>query len=49
MIYFDSDYMAGGHPAVMEALMRTNLEHTPGYGNDSYCAAAANSYWAFAV
>ena len=40
MIYFDSDYMAGGHPAVMEALMRTNLEHTSGYGNDPYCAAA---------
>ena len=40
MIYFDSDYMEGAHPKVMEALMKTNLEHTVGYGADKYCEAA---------
>ena len=34
MIRFDSDYMAGAHPEVLEALVRTNLELTAGYGND---------------
>lgn len=38
MIRFDSDYMAGAHPAVMDALLRTNLELTAGYGNDPYTA-----------
>ena len=36
MIRFDSDYMAGAHPEVLDALVRTNLELTPGYGNDAY-------------
>lgn len=36
MIYFDSDYMAGAHPEVMERLMKTNGEHTTGYGTDAY-------------
>lgn len=40
MICFDSDYMAGAHPAVMRALMETNLEHTVGYGSDDYSARA---------
>lgn len=40
MIYFDSDYMAGAHPQVMERLMATNLEHTPGYGCDHHTAHA---------
>jgi hypothetical protein len=31
MIYFDSDYMSGAHPKVMERLMDTNLEQTKGY------------------
>lgn len=38
MIHFDSDYMAGAHPEILEALVRTNLEHTAGYGNDPYTA-----------
>lgn len=37
---FDCDYMAGAHPKVMEALLRTNMELTPGYGNDIYTAEA---------
>lgn len=40
MIHFDSDYMAGAHPEILEALIRTNLEHTAGYGNDPYTAEA---------
>lgn len=37
---FDCDYMAGAHPKVMEALLRTNMELTAGYGNDAYTAEA---------
>ena len=40
MIHFDCDYMAGAHPALLDALVRTNLEHTAGYGNDPYTAEA---------
>ena len=40
MIYFNSDYTAGAHAEVLEALLRTNLEHTVGYGLDSYTAEA---------
>lgn len=40
MIYFDSDYMEGAHPKVMENLLKTNLEHTIGYGRDHYCEEA---------
>jgi threonine aldolase len=40
MIYFDSDYMEGAHPEVMHRLMKTNLEHTVGYGEDPYSAHA---------
>lgn len=42
MIYFDSDYMAGAHPEVMESLCETNLLHTIGYGCDEYCRKARN-------
>ena len=41
MIRFDSDYMEGAHPAVLEALMRANTVQTPGYGEDEFCARAA--------
>ncbi len=40
MLHFDSDYMEGAHPAVMERLVKTNLESTPGYTEDSYCSQA---------
>lgn len=40
MIYFDSDYMAGAHPKVMERLCETNFEQTPGYGTDRYTTHA---------
>lgn len=41
MLYFDSDYMAGAHPKVLERLVETNSEHTIGYGCDQYTAMAA--------
>ena len=41
MIYFNSDYTEGAHESILEALTRTNLEQTPGYGTDDYCRAAA--------
>ena len=37
---FSSDYMEGAHPAVLDALVRTNMESTDGYGADPYTAAA---------
>ena len=40
MLYFNSDYMAGAHPEVLDRLVATNLEHTVGYGNDDYTARA---------
>ena len=36
MIYFNSDYTAGAHHEVLEALVSTNMEHSVGYGNDLY-------------
>lgn len=41
MIYFNNDYSEGCHPKVLDALIRTNMEQTLGYGEDEYCAAAA--------
>lgn len=40
MLYLDTDYMAGAHPEVMEALLRTNLLDTPGYGEDEFTRKA---------
>ena len=42
MIYFNNDYSEGCHEKVLQALVRTNLEQTPGYGEDPYCAKAAD-------
>ena len=41
MVYFLSDYSQGAHPKVMEALIRTNMEHSDGYGMDVHCENAA--------
>ena len=41
MIYFHNDYSEGCHEKVLEALIKTNMEQTPGYGEDAYCRAAA--------
>lgn len=37
---FSSDYMEGAHPQILQRLIDTNLEKTPGYGLDSYCESA---------
>lgn len=42
MILFHNDYSEGCHEKVMQKLIQTNLEQTPGYGEDAYCAAAAD-------
>ncbi len=42
MIRFESDYLEGAHPLILEHLLRTNMEQTPGYGTDSYCAHACD-------
>ena len=41
MLRFNSDYTEGCHPAILERLAETNMEQTPGYGEDDYCARAA--------
>ena len=40
MIRFNSDYLEGAHPKIMRRLAETNLEQTPGYGEDAYCERA---------
>ena len=40
MIRFNCDYHEGAHPRIIEALVRTNMEQTIGYGEDEYCDAA---------
>ena len=35
MILFHNDYSEGCHEKVLEKLMQTNLEQTPGYGEDT--------------
>lgn len=40
MISFESDYIAGAHGRVLEALCRTNLEALSGYGSDIYSERA---------
>ncbi len=40
MIRFDSDYIEGAHPSILEALLRSNYEQHAGYGCDSYCDRA---------
>ena len=40
MIRFECDYAEGAHQRILERLMETNLEQTPGYSEDHYCATA---------
>ena len=41
MIHFNSDYLEGAHPAIMEKLLQTNMLQTVGYGCDEFCQQAA--------
>jgi threonine aldolase len=36
ILHFESDYLEGAHPLILQHLMETNLEKTPGYGLDAY-------------
>ena len=40
MISFESDYICGAHPQVLQKLCETNLECLSGYGTDHYCESA---------
>ena len=40
MLHFRNDYGNGAHPRVLEALTKTTLELTVGYGMDDYCRQA---------
>ena len=42
MLRFECDYGEGAAQPVLDLLQKTNLEQTPGYGEDAYCAAAAD-------
>ena len=39
-ILFQCDYNEGAHPKVLERLVQTNMEQTPGYSEDKYCEEA---------
>ena len=49
MIRFNSDYLEGAHPRIMQRLMETNLEQSPGYGEDAHCEHARSINLANAV
>lgn len=40
MISFESDYIEGAHPLILEALAKTNMESLSGYGSDKYTERA---------
>lgn len=40
MVSFESDYIAGAHPKILERFIETNLEPLSGYGTDLYCEMA---------
>ena len=40
MVSFESDYIQGAHPKILERLSETNLEPLSGYGSDRYCDSA---------
>lgn len=40
MIRFECDYAEGAHERIIGALVKTNFEQTPGYGEDIYCEEA---------
>lgn len=40
MLNFESDYIQGAHPKVLQRLVETNMEALSGYGADAYCDSA---------
>lgn len=43
MHQFRNDYSEGAAPEMLDALLRTNAEQTPGYGTDRHCAQATDT------
>ena len=41
MILFQSDYTEGACPEILNRLVETNMEQTPGYSEDEHCIRAA--------
>lgn len=41
MLFLKNDYSLGAHPAVLDALVKTNMVYSDGYGMDDFCQAAA--------
>ena len=40
MLRFECDYSEGAHPRILNRLLETNLEQSPGYGMDEHCRRA---------
>ncbi|MCH3914543.1 MAG: aminotransferase class I/II-fold pyridoxal phosphate-dependent enzyme [Acidaminococcaceae bacterium] len=40
MLSFESDYLTGAHPKILQRLAETNMEQLSGYGADRYCTSA---------
>lgn len=40
MYTFESDYIEGAHPLILDRLLSTNMEQLSGYGNDKYTRSA---------
>jgi threonine aldolase len=41
MLFLKNDYSLGAHPAVLDALVQTNMVYADGYGMDDFCRAAS--------
>jgi threonine aldolase len=42
MLFLKNDYSLGAHPAVLDALVQTNMVYADGYGMDDFCKAASD-------
>ena len=40
MLSFESDYIEGAHPLILQALEKSNMDSLSGYGSDSYTKSA---------
>ena len=40
IIHFESDYMEGCHPKILEKIAQINFQKQVGYGQDDFCQSA---------
>lgn len=40
MVRFECDYLEGAHPQILDLIIKSNMDQTPGYGKDEYCEKA---------